>query len=632
MRKDLTELELRLVECAEEGELLDLASGSDITHAEMDDWGPDRHLRADVLRDLLLGRLTERLDPRGVRARGVVVVGRLDVSRAFLPVGLELISSVLGDGLSADGARMPYLGLAGCRSHSERGSTTGLVAGARIEVNIEHAVIEGPLRMPRASLAAEGGQALSADGAVIGGGAFLRGLQATGSSVLGAVRMLGARIDGSLALKHATLCNDSGPALAAEGVTITRDAFLDDLSATGDGTVGTVRMGSAQIAGQLSLQRARIANETGPAFSAGSVDVTGHAFFDRLQAVAAGKHGCLDLLGARFGGSLALPRAELINKSGPAMCLDGLIVSGAVFLDGLQVVCRSSKGAVGLHGADLGSQLVIRGATLTNSAGPALVVQRATVGGRVILDDELVIAGDPAVDLSSTALRGGLDVAAELVDAATQGDGAWRVVGLTFDRLPSVGASAWLRLLRRGTGTESYAPQPYQQLALACREVGHDSDARRVLRAQRKDQVDRGDLNWGERQWTRFTGVTIGYGYRPWLALTWLLGVLALAFLLVFGASAADHNLLGPVPAGEGHATGALFYSGTGTCDALGKATAALGIALPLIGVTFGSVCQINADTAFASWFLVLSWVLRLAAWGFAALFVAGFTSAIRKP
>ena len=42
--------------------------------------------------------------------------------------------------------------------------------------------------------------------------------------------------------------------------------------------------------------------------------------------------------------------------------------------------------------------------------------------------------------------------------------------------------------------------------------------------------------------------------------------------------------------------------------------------------------CQVNAGSESALWFVVLTWVLRPAAWGFVALFVAGFTSAIRKP
>jgi hypothetical protein len=38
-----------------------------------------------------------------------------------------------------------------------------------------------------------------------------------------------------------------------------------------------------------------------------------------------------------------------------------------------------------------------------------------------------------------------------------------------------------------------------------------------------------------------------------------------------------------------------------------------------------------NAASAAAAWLTTAAWVLRLLAWVFAALFIAGFTSAVRK-
>jgi hypothetical protein len=43
--------------------------------------------------------------------------------------------------------------------------------------------------------------------------------------------------------------------------------------------------------------------------------------------------------------------------------------------------------------------------------------------------------------------------------------------------------------------------------------------------------------------------------------------------------------------------------------------------------------CDLTKDaaSATAAWLTAVSWVLRLLAWVFAALFIAGFTSAVRK-
>ena len=75
------------------------------------------------------------------------------------------------------------------------------------------------------------------------------------------------------------------------------------------------------------------------------------------------------------------------------------------------------------------------------------------------------------------------------------------VDGLTYTGLPAgISTHNWLRLLADGTPT--YAAQPYQQLAAANRAAGHDGQARRILMAQRRDQLDRRALTGrGERGW-----------------------------------------------------------------------------------------------------------------------------------
>ena len=78
----------------------------------------------------------------------------------------------------------------------------------------------------------------------------------------------------------------------------------------------------------------------------------------------------------------------------------------------------------------------------------------------------------------------------------------------------------------------SYAAQPYQQLAAAYRNEGHDSDVRAILIAQRRDQIARGGLARTDLWWARFTGWLLGYGYQPWRALLYLAGVLAVSVAL----------------------------------------------------------------------------------------------------
>jgi hypothetical protein len=94
-----------------------------------------------------------------------------------------------------------------------------------------------------------------------------------------------------------------------------------------------------------------------------------------------------------------------------------------------------------------------------------------------------------------------------------------------------VTALAMLRL-----ATHAYAAQPYQQLAAAFRAEGHDGDVRAILMQQRRDQLERGALTRiGDRVLARATGVLLGYGYQPWRALIYLVGVVLLSIVLAFG-------------------------------------------------------------------------------------------------
>ena len=76
----LTPVEEQLLRCALDGTVLDLLS-PDSDPNTMPTWGPSRQIRAGVLRDLLLGRLSDApLDPRGVHLRGAVIADRVNLS------------------------------------------------------------------------------------------------------------------------------------------------------------------------------------------------------------------------------------------------------------------------------------------------------------------------------------------------------------------------------------------------------------------------------------------------------------------------------------------------------------------------------------------------------------------------
>jgi hypothetical protein len=69
------------------------------------------------------------------------------------------------------------------------------------------------------------------------------------------------------------------------------------------------------------------------------------------------------------------------------------------------------------------------------------------------------------------------------------------------------------------------------------------------------------------------------------------------------------------------------------SCTVVQQVSVGLDLNLP-VGTTVARVdCDLTMDSASvtAAWLSALGWVLRLLAWLFAALFIAGFTSAVRK-
>jgi hypothetical protein len=125
----------QLLACLSAGTVLDLLPsvprGTCLTVEEMHDWDPRHDLDADLLRDLLLGRLPLVADPRGLRVRGLRIRGRLDLDLVHSPVLLAIHDSLLDEGTPAwvgeecgpwcDGIHLPTPG--GLVSHANAALT-----------------------------------------------------------------------------------------------------------------------------------------------------------------------------------------------------------------------------------------------------------------------------------------------------------------------------------------------------------------------------------------------------------------------------------------------------------------------------------------------------------------------------
>jgi hypothetical protein len=217
----LTDVEQRLVDHVTRGELLDLTVDEPINEAAMRSWDNSRTIRAWVVRDILRGRLAEDPDPHGLRLRGVRIAGQLDLENVISGVGVQLDDCLLDEGVVARDAKLPLLSLSGCR--------------------LEHPS-QPPLDADRLTAAV-----LSLDRAVI-----------AANCVDGAVRLAGAHL-GRLECDGATLRNQSGPALHADGLQVDQDVFpRRGFAAVGGGSGVTLGLTAARIGGVLAFAPARL--------------------------------------------------------------------------------------------------------------------------------------------------------------------------------------------------------------------------------------------------------------------------------------------------------------------------------------------------------------------------------------
>jgi hypothetical protein len=342
----LTDVERRLVDYVTRGELLDLAGGEPVDEAAMRAWDGSRTIRAAVLRDILRGRLAPDPDPHGLRLHGALIAGQLDLENLTTNVGVELSDCLLGEGLVARDATLPALVLSGCRLEHPAESPLDAERLTAAVLFLDQAVITaacgtgavllvgghlGRLECDGATMRNDAGPALVADRLQVDQGVFLRGgFEAVGAGERGAVQLIGAHL-GGLECDGATMRNDAGPALVADGLQVDQGVFLSGgFEAVGAGKRGAVQLIGAHL-GRLECNGATMRNDAGPALVADGLQVDQDVFLSGgFEAVGAGYDVTLDLSAARIGGVLVFAPARLEHTAAPygRLALDGLTYTG----------------------------------------------------------------------------------------------------------------------------------------------------------------------------------------------------------------------------------------------------------------------------------------------------------------
>jgi len=375
---DLTDRESALVDAAREGTVL-VCDGK-------------TRIRAEVIRELLLGRRGE-LDPRGIRLHKAKIIDILDLDHVTAAVGLDLVDCAVEERMTLSHAVLPRLVLtksriAGLNAGGVRISGDLILIEATVTgvgVRLRDAHISGTLSMESLEVHNGSGPALDAAEVTVGRNLFLERSVVSGHGEKGAIRLRGANIGGLFTMENASVSNKDGPALRASGLTVGGDLLLNGVEITGSGPLGAIRIPSARLGNDFYLMGAVVCNDSGPALLADGLHADGSLVMVKGRMSGAGDDSTIWLLGAHVGG-LRFVQSEVRNDSGPALFADQLQARGILLLQLMRMSGSSDLAAVRLAEATVGAQFSYIDNTISNPDGPLLDVNGFSYGSLAGVD------------------------------------------------------------------------------------------------------------------------------------------------------------------------------------------------------------------------------------------------------
>ncbi|WP_104663705.1 hypothetical protein [Ensifer adhaerens] len=362
-----------------------------------------------------------------------------------------------------------------------------------------------------------------------------KGLRLSGAWITGLLDLEGCRIPRDLGLKDCHF--EASPVLNSA---IIDNLFLDGsilpglqaerleargcLSLRSTTIMGEIRLTGARIGGNIEADGVSISTP-GIAVDAGGLETRGG-----ILLRGAVVRGGINLSMVHLGGDLNATGACIDRPGEVALNGDAMVAGGDLALRGATIT-----GEVRVVGARVGGDVDCTSASLSQPEGHALSLNRTTIAGAFFLRQNASVVG--TLDLTATTM-GAIDD--EQASWPERGDlllnrcqyGAF--IGGPVD---AVSRLDWLSRQTPYQWQADFWPQPYEQLSMVLREMGHEEDARAVLitkerlqrrarRARTRNPVMRAVL----RAIDALLAGTLGYGRQPLRALVWL------TFFWVIGA------------------------------------------------------------------------------------------------
>lgn len=471
----------------------------------------------------------------------------------------------------------------------------------------------------------------------------------------GGIHLPIARISGSIicsGLSITIVKDDDHDAMRCDGLSVSGDAFFDYDEESGRRftATGPIRLLGAQIGGDLDFTYAQI--KTGiigkydvqadmaavyidRAIIKGTLSLRGSDIIgvNAVSAANANIDADLDARGATLRTNEEINLQSYWRDWPKSLSAPHLHVCGDVLLHGASEANDrdfNAVSAIDLRNARIDGDLILRSKSQRTEI-KALTMLGAKITGALNAYENLSI---DYLDLRNAKVGSLIDSP----DAWPSTKGNLLLNNFEFD---SFGGNApvdyenritWLSLQYKKSpkDIESFWPQPYEQTAKALRNAGHGSEAKDILIAKQwhalyADRVGRDVWRIGAQIWHFLLGVTVGFGYRPFLAMAYAGG-----FILI-GACAFD----------RAHSEGYLFLSTKAKIDLpqdrpleFNNFVYSVESFVPIINLRhrehwiLTTAHPIKGENHFYQYY---AWIHMGLGWFFTTLAVAGFTGLIKR-
>lgn len=492
--------------------------------------------------------------------------GTLDLTDAKIGGSLRMSGAVL-DGGGSDAMRAARLKVSG--------SMQAVVLRTTGKMRLVGSDIGGSFQLSGAHLTNHGGETLNGVGMVVGGN-FLANSVGGRFTSNGRVTLVGAHVRGDAVFTGARMMATNEPPLDCDRIKVDGSLVMDK----GFTSIGPVYMADARVGGWLRLAGATLGDKDAEsedqrapiALLADDIELGGG--LDARAGVLAGRpnqkplvaYGQVRFPGAKVDGTISLSGAELHCAGQDALFADRIVVGETLYLEEARVT-----GCIRLQDSRIGASLDCTGASLTEprkradgSRKPSLDLQFASIGHNLLCSRRVVATGGVSARLAevrhtvhlslaklgdgepdSVAFDGYGLVAHRLtvkfpedvppqgsvrldkahVRVLSDGPGLWGATGgldvadFHYESIEDGGTVKdrlrWLRIVQ-----PDFAPGPYDHLVSVYRNAGEEQLAEDVL--LEKQRRRHAELSLPGRLWGKLQEFTVGYGYRPWLAVVWL--------------------------------------------------------------------------------------------------------------